>query len=147
MLRKYYLNNMDNFRNAAKAFIVKDGTLLLIKRRANDAHEPGTWDNPGGRLELGENPFTGLQRETQEEIGTDIEIITPLDVHFFTRDDGQKIQLSIFICKLNEGKIRLSEEHTEYQWKDLNDPIEDFPINFQCCVRKFKQFGFANFIT
>jgi len=30
-------------------------------------HKPGTWDIPGGRLELGEDPFLGLKRETHEE--------------------------------------------------------------------------------
>ena len=48
---------MDEFRNAAKAFIIKEGKLLLIKRRPNDPHKPGAWDIPGGRLELGEDPL------------------------------------------------------------------------------------------
>ncbi len=134
---------MDNFRNAIKAFIVHDGKMLLIKRRSTDAHEPGTWDQPGGRLELGESPFTGLQREVAEETGLTIEILTPIDIHFFVRDDGQKIQLTVFLCNSPKGEIKLSEEHTEYQWKDLNDPVEEFPKNFQCCIKKFKQFEFA----
>lgn len=130
---------MDNFRNAAKAFIVKDGKLLLLKRRPNDVYMPGTWDNPGGRLEAGENPYTGLQRETKEETGLDIEVLMPLDVHYFTRDDGQQITLMIFVCKLKSENIQLSEEHTEYQWKNLIDPIEEFPAKFQCCVKRYNQ--------
>lgn len=137
---------MDNFRNAVKAFIVEDSKLLLIKRRPNDAHQPGLWDNPGGRLEVGENPFTGLERETKEEIACDIEILIPLDVHFFTRDDGQKIQLIVFVCKLKSKNIQLSKEHTEYEWKNMNDPIHEFPQAFQCCVEKFKKLEFKNFL-
>ena len=95
---------------------------------------------------MGENPFEGLKRETKEEIGAEIEIITPLDVHFFTRDDGQQIQLTIFVCKLKTEEIVLSEEHTEYQWKSLSDPINEFPEKFQCCIRKFNQFEFSKYI-
>ena len=137
---------MENFRNAVKAFIVQDGKLLLIKRRPNDVHDPGLWDNPGGRLELGENPFKGLKRETKEETGLDVEIIAPLDVHFFTRDDGQKIQLTIFVCKPLTQDIILSEEHTEYEWKNITDPVEEFPKSFQCCVKKFNQFELGRYL-
>ncbi len=118
---------MDNFRNAAKAFIVEDGKLLLLKRRPNDVHKPGAWDIPGGRLEPGENPYSGLLRETKEETSLEIEIMMPLDVHHFTRDDGQRITLMIFLCRLKSGEVKLSEEHTEYKWMDLSDPKDDFP--------------------
>ncbi len=117
----------DNFRNAAKAFIVQDNKLLLLKRRPNDAHKPGAWDIPGGRLEPGESPFEGLKREAMEEAKLQIEIVQPLDVHHFVRDDGQKITLMIFLCRLAGGEIQLSEEHTEYKWLDLNNSAKDFP--------------------
>lgn len=128
---------MDKFRNAVKAFIVKEGKLLLIKRRLNDVHKPGDWDIPGGRLELGENPFDGLKREAQEETALEIEIILPLDVHFFSRDDGQKIQLTIFLCKQTGGEIKLSEEHTEYKWMDLKSDINKFPAWLHKIVKRY----------
>lgn len=118
---------MNNFSNAAKAFIIKDSKLLLIKRRPNDAHRPGAWDIIGGRLEPGESPFLGLQREAKEEADIEIEIVMPLDVNYFTRDDGQQITLMIFLCRIKSGEIKLSEEHTEYKWLDLKSPIQEFP--------------------
>jgi 8-oxo-dGTP diphosphatase len=127
----------DNFRNAAKAFIVSDNKLLMMKRRMNDVHKPGQWDIPGGRLELGENPFDGLMRETQEETGLDIEIVMPIDVRFFERDDNQKIQLTIFICKPKSQDIKLSDEHTEYKWIDLNDSLSEFPEWFHPTIERY----------
>jgi 8-oxo-dGTP diphosphatase len=112
---------MDNFRNAAKAFIVSGGKLLLLKRRPDDPHKPGAWDIPGGRLELGEDPFLGLAREVGEETKLKVKIIMPISVNHFVRDDGQKITLTIYLCELSGGEISLSEEHTEYQWIDLKD--------------------------
>ncbi len=130
---------MDNFRNAVKAFIVKENKLLLLKRRPNDVHKPGEWDIPGGRLDLGEDPFEGLKRETKEEIDCDIEIIMPIDVHFFTRGDGQKIQMTIFICKPINENIKLSEEHTEYQWVDLFSGLDQFPEWLHGVVNRFNK--------
>lgn len=118
---------MNSFSNAAKAFIVKDGKVLLIKREPTDTHKPSQWDIPGGRLNPGENPFIGLKREILEETGIDIEILMPLAVHYFTRDDGQVITLLIFLCKPLSDEIKLSHEHTEYKWADLSDKNE-FPI-------------------
>lgn len=118
---------MDNFRNAAKAFIVKEGKLLLLKRRPNDVHKPGAWDIPGGWLEPGESPFDGLKREALEEAGMEIDIIMPLEVQYFTRDDGQKITMIIFLCAPKSEKIVLSEEHTEYKWADLKSSKDEFP--------------------
>ncbi len=129
----------NNFRNAAKAFIVSDGKLLILKRRPNDAHKPGAWDVPGGRLEPGESPFEGLKREAMEEANLAIEIIMPLDVHHFIRDDGQKITLMIFLCKLVRGELKLSEEHTEYKWLDLNSSAEEFPEWLSKPIENYKK--------
>lgn len=95
--------------------------LLLIKRESKDPHCPGAWEIPGGRLELGENPFEGLKRETKEETGLDIRILNPLRVRHFTRDDGQKITLISFLCKPISSSITLSEEHVAYSWTSIED--------------------------
>lgn len=52
-----------------KAFIRKDGALLLIQ------HENGRWDVPGGRINIPESLLDGLRREVREEIGVEIERI------------------------------------------------------------------------
>lgn len=109
-----------DFRVAVKAFIVNDGKILLIKRRPNDVHKPGQWDIPGGRLDPGEDPFVGLQREAKEETNLIINIERPLAIRHFTRDDGQAITMIIFLCSPASDKIILSPEHTEYLWADVS---------------------------
>tara|TARA_Y100000310_G_scaffold105664_2_gene104165 strand:+ start:20993 stop:21400 length:408 start_codon:yes stop_codon:yes gene_type:complete len=111
----------NNFRIAVKSFIVKDNNVLLLKRRPNDPHKAGKWDIPGGRLELGEDPFTGIKRETKEETDLDIDIHMPLDIHHFTRDDGQKITMLIFLCNPTTENIKISEEHTDHRWQSLSE--------------------------
>jgi 8-oxo-dGTP diphosphatase len=129
--------NMKDFRVAAKAFIVKDGKLLVIKRRPNDVHKPGQWDIPGGRMEPGENPMEGLIREVQEEASITIKTVIPFDVHHFTRDDGQVITMIIFLCLHTDGEIKLSEEHTEYKWVDMQKEPELLPDWIKVPVKKY----------
>ena len=125
---------MINFRIAVKSFIVNnENKLLLLKRRSNDVHKPGAWDIPGGRLELGEDPFLGLKREAKEETNLDIEIISPLHIQHFTRDDNQTITMLIFLCKPTHNNLKLSEEHIDYSWVNL-DRKENIPswLNEPC---------------
>ena len=129
---------MDNFRIAVKAFIAQNNKVLLLKRRTNDSHKPNTWDIPGGRLAIGENPFDGLMRETKEETNLEIEIVMPIDVHHFTRDDNQKITMIIFLCKPRTENIILSEEHQEYRWLDLEKGSE-FPDWLRPTLQKIKE--------
>ena len=107
---------MTDFRVASKAFIVNDGKLLVIKRSTHNAIKPHIWEIPGGRLEPGEDPREGLKRETMEEAGIDIDILHPLNVKHFVRDDGQIITMLIFLCKALQDNITLSKEHTAFDW-------------------------------
>lgn len=113
---------MENFRIAVKSFIVNNNNeLLLIKRRENDVHFPGAWEIPGGRLEPGEDPIQGLIRETKEETNLDIEVLNSMQVLHFTRQDKENITMIIFLAKPLSKNIKLSEEHTEYVWININE--------------------------
>ena len=131
---------MSNHAIAVKAFIIKDGKLLLLKRRPNDPNKPGTWDIPGGRLDPGENPHAGVQREALEEAGLKIAVHVPIDIHHFTRDDGQLITMIIFLCTLEDESITLSEEHTESNWEPLESSLELFPSWLEPVIGNVKNY-------
>ena len=117
------------FRVAVKAFIVNKNRLFIIKRASDDIQKQGIWEIPGGRLELGEDPFIGLIREIREETGMYIQPIYPLSIRHFERDDGQIITMIISFCKTSGGNLELSEEHSEYEWIDLKkckEKLTDF---------------------
>ena len=113
-----------NFRVAVKAFIVKGNKLFVVKRAKDDVQKPGIWEIPGGRLELGEDPVLGLMREIREETGMYIDVKYPLSVRHFERADGQIITMLVFLCTGKGGYIKLSEEHSEFDWIDLDDEKE-----------------------
>jgi len=51
---------------------------ILIARRPEGAHQGGLWEFPGGKLEPGETPQRGLERELAEELGIRVLASQPL---------------------------------------------------------------------
>ena len=131
---------------AVKAYIVSAGKLLVLKRVPNDDHYAGKWDIPGGRLGPGENPLDGLRRETREETGLDIDILLPMDVQHFVRDDKQVITMIIFLCRPLTDKVKLSKEHSEYRWVDLKD-TKEHPIWLTGATEKLFKYELEGFVS
>jgi len=116
---------MDKFAVAVKALITnelqKEETILVLKNALDDPFRPGETDFPGGRLNPGEDPYLGLKRELEEELGQEfseaIIIGWPIDIAHFERPDGQVVTMIFFHCHLKEDKkIILSAEHSSYEW-------------------------------
>jgi 8-oxo-dGTP diphosphatase len=54
-----------------------DGSIL-ISQRPDHVHQGGLWEFPGGKLERGETPRQGLDRELNEELGVTVNSAHPL---------------------------------------------------------------------
>ncbi len=52
----------------ALALLHRDGRWFLQRRALDAGHLPGFWEFPGGKVEPGESPETGLIREVREEL-------------------------------------------------------------------------------
>ncbi len=131
---------MVNFSLAAKSFIVNDqNQLLILKREPKNIQKPNIWEIPGGRLEPGENPIEGMKREVREEAGIEIEVLHPFSVRHFTRDDGQVITMLVFLCKALSKEVKLSSEHTAYDWISLDNCKDKLTNYFHQEVDLFHQ--------
>lgn len=60
---KYYLNAV----SAVAGFIIDSNERLLMCKRANEP-EKGTWDLPGGFVDIGETAEEAIKREVFEEL-------------------------------------------------------------------------------
>ena len=104
---------------AVKAFIVKNGKVLLLnKRRSEEFYS--AYDIPGGRVKFGEEPEKALQREVKEETNLSVKLIKPIAMTTILKKGKYQVVGTVFLCKAN-SKIKLSEEHTSYEWIDLKE--------------------------
>ena len=116
---------MKQFYVGVGALIERDGKFLTLKRSEEKDFGAGVWEIVTGRLEADESPQEGMLREVEEEVGLKVEIVMPVDTGFFYR--GGKEYPMVFIvywCRYLDGEARLSWEHTEYKWIDLEEAIE-----------------------
>ncbi|WP_149548507.1 NUDIX domain-containing protein [Streptomyces marokkonensis] len=81
---------------------------LAIRRADN-----GTWEFPGGVLELSESPEDGVAREVWEETGIRVEVDELTGVH---KNTTRGIVALVFRCKPSGGAERTSAESTAVDW-------------------------------
>ncbi|MFG2194987.1 NUDIX hydrolase [Streptomyces sp. NPDC048639] len=94
--------------SVAGVVIREDGKLLAIRRADN-----GTWELPGGVLELDEALEAGVQREVWEETGIHIEVDELTGVY---KNTTRGIVALVFRCKPTGGAERTSSESTAVDW-------------------------------
>ena len=61
-------NPAPRLRVVAGIILAPDTDRILLARRPLHKHLGGLWEFPGGKLELGEAPVSGLARELEEEL-------------------------------------------------------------------------------
>jgi 8-oxo-dGTP pyrophosphatase MutT (NUDIX family) len=101
----------------AKILLVNDrGELLSLRRSDQDDHRPGGHDFPGGTIEVDEDPYDGVIRETREETG--ITVADPRLIFAAPRIGayGTGTWLVYKARVLNDVPVQLSDEHTAYEW-------------------------------
>lgn len=81
--------------------IVENQKILMAQRHSRDS-EGGKWEFPGGKVELGEDPRLGLQRELWEELGIEVKVGRIWEVISVLKEDLHLILL-YFGCELVRG--------------------------------------------
>ncbi|MFC9703345.1 NUDIX hydrolase [Streptomyces sp. NPDC056943] len=94
--------------SVAGAVVREDGRLLAIRRADN-----GTWELPGGVLELTESPEAGVIREVWEETGIQVEVDELTGVY---KNTTRGIVALVFRCKPAGGTEQTSAESTAVEW-------------------------------
>ena len=114
----------DSYNIAQKLFIRDKNKLLVFRDQRT-----GKLDFPGGRID--DNEFNiplkaCLMREVREEAGDGLELeinMRPVALfrHTIQTDSqkGQRVFLIGYEAIYQGGKIKLSDEHSEYFWQDI----------------------------
>lgn len=93
---------------------------FLLLQKAHGKHS-GTWGLVGGTNLTGENPWQGLQREVQEEIGTMPSILKTIPLETFVSNDTV-FNFHTYLCVVEKEFLpTLSDEHMGWAWVTLDN--------------------------
>ena len=104
-----------------KAFIEKDGKVLVLFDSKNRV------DFPGGKIQEGEIDLkASLSREIKEETNLVVNIGNPFITWSFDLPEGhlhagKAVFLVGYKCNCPEGELKLSNEHSRYEWIGRED--------------------------
>ncbi|EEF31668.1 mutt/nudix hydrolase, putative [Ricinus communis] len=96
--------------------IEHDNKVLLCKRNIQPSY--GLWTLPAGYLEMGESAAEGAMRETWEEAGAEVEVVSPF-AHLDIPLIGQTY--IIFLARLKKPHFSPGAESLECQLFSLDD--------------------------
>jgi len=127
-----------NIKIGAGAIIVKDGKLLMTKRKG--ALGQGSYGTVGGHVEYGEHPTETIKREAKEELGIEIGNIKFLDCASSLKYGKHYIDIS-FTADIISGKPKVMEPHRleSVQWYRLDNLPEPIFEYVKFCLKAYKE--------
>lgn len=94
---------------------LKNSKILLVKR--NKYPFSGYWEIPGGHVEYGEMVDKAIAREMKEELSIRAKIKRLFGVYSSPKRDPRYHTVGVFyLLEITKGKIRLSEEASEFRY-------------------------------
>jgi len=112
------------------AVVEKDGKVLVSQRSFEEAHEPGKWTIPGGKVDKTDgNVWNILEktcaREVMEETGVEIQDNAELLINnTFVHSSGKHAIALIFLCHWKAGEPQALEDTIGIKWispEELDD--------------------------
>ncbi|UOB20240.1 NUDIX hydrolase [Macrococcus armenti] len=99
---------------------MKDGKILLVKIRENEHYYL-----PGGKIEVGEDDRTSLERELREELSLDLDKENMQYLYTVTGpaypDTDKSVELRCYKYDGDIGDIHMNSEITDVKYVDIND--------------------------
>jgi 8-oxo-dGTP pyrophosphatase MutT (NUDIX family) len=107
------------------AFVYDGKKFLALRNNSQDlSHGGDFWFAVTGSLEKGESEEDAIRREVLEETGLIVKGILNLNWSSIYSWGNQDHKEKNFIAFVETGKVKLSEEHTEYEWLILENFIK-----------------------
>ena len=103
------------------ALLVRDGRILLGRRRDDCDWLAGAWDVFGGHVEAGESGEQAIARELAEELGV---VVDARDLFYLNCMEGtapEPWRLRLYLVLRWGGRPALLAEHAELRWCSLEE--------------------------
>ncbi len=118
----------------AAGIVVKNGKMLMTKRRDHRPLYNNKWEFPGGGVEVGKSIAETLYDEVFEESGfkVNIEAQLPEIPTMVETSNNYQVHLVLYICSVKSGKIKLAEaESSDYGWFTYAEALKSdmMPLN------------------
>lgn len=94
----------------------------------------GHWDLPKGKVEAGESLMEAAHREVKEETGLEVEPYPHFseNISYYFRNQERELvdkSVTFFVGETKKEEIRLSPEHLDYAWLDINSALKQLTYN------------------
>lgn len=115
-------NFMPRERSSGAVIFRKFGHILYLLLKYT--YKTTFWDFPKGNIEEGETEEETARREIKEETGLENIRLVPgfkEKISYFYRREGQTIfkEVVYFLAESQKAEVKISEEHTGYEWVDF----------------------------
>jgi len=113
-----------------RALVKNDKAQILVLKRSNErSYLPGRWELPGGKLDIGQDASSALEREVREETGL---VVIPTDRMAYWHGEiissgkykGLPYIILVGTAKTIAGEVTISNEHTAYKWVSKAQALE-----------------------
>jgi 8-oxo-dGTP pyrophosphatase MutT (NUDIX family) len=104
---------------ATGSLVFSDSNKVLLVQRASHDSMPLLWETPGGACDDEDSSILhAAARELWEEAGlTTVRVMGVVGEGFcFGRRTGPQVKKFNFIMEVEEGEVKLSDEHVAYVW-------------------------------
>ena len=135
---KYFLTKNYDLQQVicAAGIIVKDGKMLMTKRRDLRPEFNGKWEFPGGGVENGESFAKTLLREVKEETGYTVikveQLPDILTTSVSNAKENYQVHLFMSVCKIKSGKFETADaESSDHGWFTYSQAVkmDMLPLN------------------
>ena len=93
--------------------------ILIVKRHPKSRTDPEMWELPGGKVEKGEFFIDALVREIKEETDLDSKVGEFAEAIQHDYMHKKTVQIIMYLKDI-EGEVKISDEHIDWMWADID---------------------------
>lgn len=125
----------NNPKPVASIILINNNKVLMLQRASPPLK--GYWCLPGGFIQYEETPEEGVIREAKEEIGNNV-ILDGLVGVYRIDNDPRGINIDIIYKARAKGEVKLSEEHKNYKFFDLDNLPQKIAYKHREAIKEWK---------